>query len=111
MIERLNPYEGYRRSAMLGPIFGQAVAKKLRDLAILNTQGDIETLIKTAQFKQYISAEYCDRVLEYFSLKEVESVESIEKDVPEYMKQAAIKRADSFYKEYLEKMNSNNGQE
>lgn len=108
MIERLNPYEGYRRSAMLGLIFGQAVAKKLRDLAILNTQGDIETLIKTAQFRQYISAEYCDRVLEYFSLKEVES---IEKDVPEYMKQAAIKRADSFYKEYLEKMNSNNGQE
>jgi hypothetical protein len=107
MIERLNPYEGYRRSAMLGPIFGQVIAKRLRDLAILNTEGDIETLVKTAQFRQYLSAEYCDKVLEYFSLKEVES---IEKDVPQGIKQAAIQRANSFYKEYLEKMNSN-GQE
>jgi len=87
---------------MLGSIFGQDVAKQLRDMANFNCNGDIETLIKTATLREYLPKSIpTDKVLLYFSL---ENVEAMEKDVLLDIKEAAKTRADYLYKQYLEGM-------
>lgn len=101
MIQRLNPHEGYRRSAMLTAIFGQVISNELRAKALLFCSGDIETLIKTGIYREYLNYIPIDNVLLYFSL---EDVSSFEKDVPEYVKQAALNKANELYRLYLEGM-------
>lgn len=101
MIKRLNPYEGYRRSALLSYIFGTVVAKELTDKANEFCLGDIETLVKAGiyVFSKEVPIE---RVYLYLS---IEDVSSFEESIPEGIKQLAKLKANELYLQYLEGMN------
>lgn len=101
MIQRLNPHEGYRRCALLTAIFGQVISNQLRSKALLFCSGDIETLIKTGVYREYLNSIPVNEVLKYFSL---EDVSSFEKDIPEQVRQAALDKANELYRLYLEGM-------